>query len=227
MTLSLAGRTAAPAAHAVPVRSGGFGGAEGLARYLLAERIDAVIDATHPYAAVISANAVTAASGTGVPLLAIRRPPWIATKGDDWIEAADAGDAVRRSAARRAAFFSRLGATSSRHSRRRRSIIISCAASIRSIRRCALPHAVYVTARGPFKQDDERALLAAHKIEVIVAKNSGGEATYGKIAAARTLGIAVIILRRPALPEAVGVESLDDALAWLDHALASRAARGE
>jgi precorrin-6A/cobalt-precorrin-6A reductase len=89
VTLSLAGRTAAPAVQPVPVRIGGFGGAAGLARYLSAEGIDVLIDATHPYAAVISANAARAAQSAGVPLLALRRPPWRPAAGDRWIEVAD------------------------------------------------------------------------------------------------------------------------------------------
>src|SRR5258708_36175281 len=85
-TLSLAGRPATPVVQPVPVRIGGFGGAQGLADYLATERIDALIDATHPYAAVIAANAARAAGATGVPLLALRRPPWVAVGGDRWIE---------------------------------------------------------------------------------------------------------------------------------------------
>src|ERR1700686_57100 len=95
VTLSLAGRTANPAAQPVPVRIGGFGGAEGLAAYLAAERIDALIDATHPYAAIIAANAARARRAAGVPLLALRRPAWVAVAGDRWSEAADAGAAMQ------------------------------------------------------------------------------------------------------------------------------------
>src|SRR5262244_4450006 len=94
VTVSLAGRTAAPATHAVPVRIGGFGGAEGLGEYLTAERVDALIDATHPYAAIISSNAADAAAATRVPLLALRRPPWMPLPGDRWIEAANTDTAV-------------------------------------------------------------------------------------------------------------------------------------
>src|SRR5215472_2761200 len=90
-TVSLAGRTTAPAAYAVPVRVGGFGGAEGLSQYLTAERVDALVDATHPYAAIISANAADAR----VALLALRRPPWVALAGDRWIEVSDAAAAVQ------------------------------------------------------------------------------------------------------------------------------------
>ena len=94
VTLSLAGRTATPAVQPVPVRVGGFGGVGGLADYLLAEHVDALIDATHPYAAIISANAARAAQSTGVPLLALRRPPWIPVAGDRWIDVADIPAAV-------------------------------------------------------------------------------------------------------------------------------------
>ena len=81
----------------------------------------------------------------------------------------------------------------------------------------AVPHATYIQARGPFREADDRALLAAHAIDVVVSKNSGGDAAYGKIAAARALGIAVVLLRRPALPEVPAVERIADAVAWLDH----------
>jgi precorrin-6A/cobalt-precorrin-6A reductase len=218
VTLSLAGRTANPAAQPVPVRSGGFGGAEGLAAYLKTERIDALIDATHPYAAIIAANAAQAARAAGVPLLALRRPAWVAVAGDRWIEAADAsaamqalGDAPRR-------VFLALG---------RNDIAPFVAAPqhhylVRSVDPVEpplrVPHASYVIGRGPFAQADDRALLAAHRIEIVVCKNSGGDATYGKIAAARALGIDVVMLRRPALPAVPAVETVADAVAWIDHA---------
>src|SRR5260370_1927996 len=95
VTLSVGGRTASPVGEPVPVRIGGFGGAEGLAAHLATERIDALIVATHPYAANIAANAARAALSAGVPLLALRRPPWVAVAGDRWIEADDAAAAVR------------------------------------------------------------------------------------------------------------------------------------
>src|SRR6202140_150664 len=95
ITRCLAGRTATPASKPVPVRIGGFGGAAGLAEFLVSERMDALIDATHPYANVISANAVEAARRSDVPLIALRRPPWIAVSGDRWIEVSDVREAVR------------------------------------------------------------------------------------------------------------------------------------
>src|SRR5580698_2495853 len=86
ITLSLAGRTASPVPHAVPVRVGGFGGAAGLADYLVEERVEALIDATHPYATVISENAIASVRQTGVPFMTLRRAPWTKIAGDRWIE---------------------------------------------------------------------------------------------------------------------------------------------
>ena len=90
----------------------------------------------------------------------------------------------------------------------------------------AVPRAFYVTGRGPFSEEDDNTLLIEHDIDVIVAKNSGGGATYGKIAAARALGLPVILLRRPVTPQVTAAETVDDAVAWLDHTLTLRAARG-
>lgn len=226
MTLSLAGRTAAPAALPVPVRSGGFGGVAGLADYLTAERIGALIDATHPYAAVISGNAAQAARSANVPLLAFRRPAWARREGDRWTEVADVNAAVEALGEKPRHVFLALG---------RKEVAPFAQAPqhhylVRSVDPIdpplAVPHADYILARGPFGEDDERTLLTTRGIEVIVSKNSGGSATYGKIAAARALGIDVIVLRRPDLPDVPAVETVDAALAWLDHALAPQAVRG-
>lgn len=226
VTLSLAGRTAAPAALPVPVRIGGFGGAEGLADYLAAERIEALIDATHPYAAVISANAAIAARSAGVPLLALRRPPWAPVDGDRWIDVADTDQAVRALGTTPRRVFLALG---------RQEIAPFVRAPqhhylVRSVDpiepKLAVPHADYILARGPFSEEEDRALLTAHHIDVVVSKNSGGSATYGKIAAARALGVSVILLRRPALPDVRTVERVEAVLAFLDHALAPQAERG-
>jgi precorrin-6A/cobalt-precorrin-6A reductase len=217
VTLSLAGRTANPAAQAVPVRIGGFGGAEGLARHLAAERIDALIDATHPYAAIMSANAAQAAASTGVPLLALRRPPWTPVAGDRWIDAENTRAAVAALGGMPRQVFLALG---------RKDLAPFEEAPqhhylVRSVDPVepplAVPNASYVTGRGPFTEADDRTLLDAHGIEIVVAKNSGGSATYSKIAAARSLGLAVILLRRPRLPQVPAVATIADALAWIDH----------
>jgi precorrin-6A/cobalt-precorrin-6A reductase len=226
VTLSLAGRTAAPVPHAVPVRVGGFGGAAGLADYLVAEHVDALIDATHPYATIISENAIAAARQTAVPFMTLRRPPWAAVAGDRWIEANDAKAAMSAIGQERRSVFVALGRNELKP--------FAGAPQHRYLVRSVdpvdpplpLPQVTYVTARGPFSEADDRALMAAHAIEVVIAKNSGGGAAYGKIAAARTLGIEVIMLRRPAAPDAPAVDTVDEAIAWLDHALTSAAARG-
>ncbi|MGD9501365.1 MAG: cobalt-precorrin-6A reductase [Methyloceanibacter sp.] len=226
VTVSLAGRTAAPLPQAAPVRSGGFGGAEGLARYLAAEKIDVLIDATHPFAATISANAARAAASAGVKLIALRRPPWAKVAGDDWNEVDTVEDAVRALGETPRRVFVALG----------RNELQPFAAApqhfylIRSVDPVdpplAVPNASYIAARGPFDANADRDLLARHKIEVIVAKNSGGDATYGKIEAARALRLPVIVLKRPALPKADSVASVAEVVALLDHALTLSAARG-
>jgi precorrin-6A/cobalt-precorrin-6A reductase len=226
ITLSLAGRTAAPAAQPVPVRVGGFGGAAGLAEYLVNERIDALIDATHPYANVISANAVAATRRSGVPSIALRRPPWIAIGGDRWIEVNDVREAVQAIGQTPHRVFVALG--------RNELAPFDDAPQhyylIRSVDPVdpplPLPHVGYVTGRGPFGEADDHALMTEHRIDVVVAKNSGGTATYGKIAAARVLGIDVIMLRRPLPPDGAAVETIEDVIVWLDHALTSATARG-
>src|SRR5262249_45552320 len=226
ITVSLAGRTAAPAAQPVPVRIGGFGGAEGLAAYLRAERIAALIDATHPYAATISDNAARAAAVAGVRLLALRRSPWQQTARDRWTEVADVPAAVRALGSTPRHVFLALG-------RKELGPFVSAPQPhylVRSVDPVdpplAVPHATYLVARGPFAEAAERELLVARGIDAIVSKNSGGEATYGKITAARSLGVEVIMLRRPPLPAVPSVASVEEAAAWLGHALASVAARG-
>jgi precorrin-6A/cobalt-precorrin-6A reductase len=226
VTLSLAGRTAAPVAHAVPIRVGGFGGAEGLAAHLVAEHIDILIDATHPYATMISANAAAAARITRVPFLVLHRPPWTAVAGDRWIEVDDTAAAVRAIGHKIRNVFVTLG---------RNDIAAFTDAPLhnylfRSVDPIdpplPLPHVTYITARGPFREANERALMTVHNINVVISKNSGGNAAYGKIAAARALGIEVIMVRRPAQPDAAAVTTIEDAVSWLDHALTSAAARG-
>jgi precorrin-6A/cobalt-precorrin-6A reductase len=222
VTVSLAGRTTTPATHAVPVRSGGFGGTEGLRQYLTAEGVDALVDATHPYAAIISANAADAAAATRVPLLALHRPPWVALPGDRWIEVADAAAAVQALGEAPRRVFLALGKGEIRTFARapQHHYLVRSVEPVEPP--LAVPHASYVTGRGPFTEADDRALLGAHAIDLVVARNSGGTATYGKIAAARALGLPVILLRRPALPAVPSVETVEEALRWLDHALMLR-----
>jgi precorrin-6A/cobalt-precorrin-6A reductase len=226
VTLSLAGRTASPVPHPVPVRIGGFGGAHGLADHLAAARIDVLIDATHPYATVISENAAAAAREAKVAFVALRRPPWTAVAGDRWTEVSNAAAAAAAIGPESRNVFVALGrndlapfAGAPQH----RYLIRSVDPVEPPLR---LPSVTYITARGPFGEAEDRALMSGHGIEVVVSKNSGGNAAYGKIAAARALGIDVIMLRRAPPPDVPAVGTVDEAVAWLDHALTVAAVRG-
>jgi precorrin-6A/cobalt-precorrin-6A reductase len=225
-TLSLAGRTTTPLAQPVPVRSGGFGGIDGLARYLRENRIDALIDATHPYAAAISAHAASAAAQTDTPLLTLRRPSWHEVPGDRWTHVQSATDAVYALGHQPRNVFLALGRQE-----------IDCFSEapqhrylIRSVDpvepRLAVPHAHYIQGRGPFSEEADHALLREHAIDIIVAKNSGGAATYGKIAAARVLGIPVLLLKRPPESASRCVATVDEAMLWVDHVLKAEVDRG-
>lgn len=226
VTLSLAGRTREPATQPVPVRVGGFGGPAGLADYLRAERVALLIDATHPYASQISRNAAEAARQAGMPILALRRSPWLQVEGDRWTEVGSVAEAVTALGPAPRRVFLALG---------RQEVAPFEAAPqhqylVRSVDPIEppldVPDARYIIARGPFDEVAEHALLGENRIEVIVAKNSGGSATYGKIAAARALGVEVILIRRPELPEVPTAETVDDAVAMAAHAV-SLAKRGE
>ncbi len=223
--LSLAGRTRHPAAAALPTRVGGFGGVDGLTAYLMERRVDCLVDATHPYAAQISANAARASVAAGVPLLGLRRPAWPRLEGDLWQEVPDAKGAVAALGEQPRRVFLAMG---------RLELPAFAAAPqhhylIRSVDppgRLELPNTEVITARGPFEAAAEEALLRDHAIEVLVCKNSGGSATYGKIEAARKLRIPVIMLARPELPGVESVESAEAALAWLTAAHEALARRG-
>lgn len=209
VTLSLAGRTAQPQLPPgrVRVRTGGFGGAEGLADHLRREAVRALVDATHPFAARMSAHAIRAARLAGVPLIAVVRPAWVRQAGDRWIEVADMAGAVAALGAGAQTVFLAIGRqevaafrqanfrqANFRQASRHRYVV-------RSVDPVAPEHlppgAAVVLARGPFAEEEERRLFETHGVTVIVAKNSGGEATYGKIAAARRLGLPVVMVRRP------------------------------
>jgi precorrin-6A/cobalt-precorrin-6A reductase len=226
VTMSLAGRTAAPAAQPVPVRRGGFGGPEGLAEYLREQRVDFLIDATHPYANTISSNAVRAALKTNTPVLALRRPAWVAVPGDEWIDVADAEEAVGALGDEPRRVFLAVG---------RQELAPFSGASqhcyvIRSVDPVVppldVPQVHSILARGPFTEDEDRGVLESFGIDAIVAKNSGGTATYSKIAAARTLGIPVVMFKRPVAPECPSVATVAEAVNWLDHSVGFAVPRG-
>jgi precorrin-6A/cobalt-precorrin-6A reductase len=218
VTLSLAGRTSAPLHQHVPTRHGGFGGVEGMVEYLSAAHIDLLIDATHPYAARISANAVRAARESGVPFLAIRRPPWTSVPGDRWMEVSDVAGAVTALGEQPQRVFLALGRQDLQpfvHAPQHHYLIRSVDPVVPPL---AVPDARYILARGPFEEAADRDLLRSNRIASVVAKNSGGEATYSKIAAARSLGMKVVLVHRPPQPAGPSVATVQEALSWIDWA---------
>ncbi|MGW8137044.1 cobalt-precorrin-6A reductase [Sphingomonas zeae] len=214
--LSYAGRTEHPRAQAIPIRVGGFGGVEGLADHLKREGVTHLVDATHPFAARISANAIAAAARAGVPLLALTRPEWVEGPGDRWIRVADTEQAIAALGTDPSRAFLALGrqtigdfAKAPQHFYLLR--FVDAAAPP------AWPHHHLVVDRGPFTPAGELALLREHRIEVIVAKNAGGTGACAKLDAARALGLPVVMIDRPFIPPRPQVDSVAAVLDWLDH----------
>ncbi len=215
VTTSLAGRTRKPAALPGQVRVGGFGGAAGLARYLSREGVHRVVDATHPFAAAISAHAAEACREKGVPRLALVRPAWKQRSGERWIEVGDAAAAAAALPGLGARVFLTLGARGLEHFAALAGIWFLVRLIERPARPLPLPDHHLILGRGPFDLEAERALTKRHRIDALVTKASGGEATYAKIAAARLEGVPVVMIRRPPQISGESVASVDQALAWL------------
>ncbi len=224
--LSLAGRTAEPMTQPVATRSGGFGGSDGLAGFLAAEKFDLMIDATHPYAARISHNAAIAAGQTGIPFFALRRSAWKPEAGDHWTNVRSVADAVEALGKSPKRVFLAIGRQEAFHfeSAPQHNYLIRSVDPVTP--RLEIPEAHYILATGPFKESDERELLIENRIDAIVAKNSGGTATYGKIAAARALDIAVIMVERQQPADVRTVETVKDALGLIDHLFSPEMNRG-
>ncbi|OWV73988.1 cobalt-precorrin-6A reductase [Rhizobium sp. R339] len=224
--LSLAGRTEQPAAQPVPVRIGGFGGAAALADFLKAGEYDLLVDATHPFAERISANAAFAAETTGIAAIALRRPEWRRQPGDRWQEVRGIPAAIEALGPSPRRVFLAAG----RQGAHRVEAAPQHFYLIRSVDRVEPPLALakveYILDRGPFTLEDECALLRKHGIDVIIAKNSGGGATYAKIEAARLLGIEVMMVVRETGPEVAVVETVEAALAAIDHLFPPAMKRG-
>ncbi|WP_055585696.1 cobalt-precorrin-6A reductase [Peterkaempfera griseoplana] len=215
VTVSLAGRVAQPRLPAGRLRVGGFGGAAGLADWLRAHPVDAVIDATHPFARSISVHAAEAAAALHLPLLALRRPGWAAVPGDRWHRADSLGHAAALLPALGQRVFLTIG-------RQEISVFAGLtglwflARSIEPPEPPLPPRTRVLLDRGPFTVAGERALLREHRIDVVVSKDSGGAATAAKLTAARELGLPVLLVRRPPLPAGVPVAADPAAAAdWL------------
>jgi precorrin-6A/cobalt-precorrin-6A reductase len=214
---SYAGRTQIPLGHSLPVRIGGFGGAEGLADFIRLERITHVIDATHPFAADMSHSAVAACAATRTPLIALERAPWCKTPGDNWIEVPNIAAAVAALPDTPARVFLAIG-------RQHLLPFVAKPQHAYTLRFVDPPEdapplreAQIIVSRGPFTLVGELELMRARSIELLVARNSGGSGARAKIDAARELGLPVVMVARPALPERPSVASVQQVLAWLGH----------
>lgn len=215
---TLAGRVASPRLPAGEVRIGGFGGPGGLAEWLRRERVEAIVDATHPFAERISASAQEAARLAGVPLLMLRRPGWTAGPGDDWRRVSSLDEAARLLPGTGRRAFLTTG--------RQGLPAFAGVAGVWFLIRCVdppdpplPPDLELLLARGPYTVDGELALMSEHRVDVLVTKDSGGSATAAKLEAARRLGLPVIVVQRPAAPEVLTVETVEEALSWLDSAV--------
>ena len=213
---SYGGRTRAPADQPLPTRIGGFGGVSGLADYIRRERITHVIDATHPFAAEMSRHAVQACAQTGTPLIALERAPWTRAPGDNWIEVADVTAAAAALPESPANVFLAIG-------RQHIAPFASKPQHTYTLRFVDPPEAPLlfaadvIVSRGPFTFDGELEMMCARGIAWIVARNSGGDGARAKIDAARMLGLPVIMIERPELPERLRVESVGEIMQWLGH----------
>ncbi|MCH8612706.1 cobalt-precorrin-6A reductase [Arsenicicoccus dermatophilus] len=214
VTYSLAGVTSAPRLPTVAVRVGGFGGVDGLARHLRDEQVDVVVDATHPFAARMSHHAAAAGAATGVPVVALRRPGWIEQPGDDWHRVTTLAEAAHVAAALGRRIFLTTGRQEVDEFCRLRDTF--CLVRAVDPPDALPPYAELVLAKGPFTVADELALIREHALDVIVTKDSGGDATSAKLEAARRLRLPVVMVDRPAVPDVPEVGTPEAALAWLD-----------
>jgi precorrin-6A/cobalt-precorrin-6A reductase len=202
------------------VRVGGFGGADGLRDYLRSARIDLLVDATHPFAAVISGNAAEACAVAGVPRLMLVRPAWRPEPGDQWQEV----DSLAQAAALLPRIARRVFLTTGPGGIEAFTQVVGVWFLVRLFTQPSaplpLPAHQTLVARPPFTRDGERRVLGEHRIDALVTKNSGGP-TETKLTAAREAGVRVIMIRRPKLPAGELVESADTAIAWLRNNLTS------
>jgi precorrin-6A/cobalt-precorrin-6A reductase len=211
---SLAGRVRDPLLPAGEVRVGGFGGVEGLAGWLEDERVGLVVDATHPYAAIMQANAAAACGRLGLPRLRLARPGWRERDGDRWRWVGSLDEA--------AAALPSLGARVFLTTGRQGLASFAGLDRLWFLIRCVdppsgplPPHRKVLLARGPYDRERERALMGRFAVEVLVTKDSGGSLTAGKLAAARDLGLPVVVVRRPPAPPGPSVTGVDEAVAWV------------
>jgi len=214
---SYAGRTQSPVRQSLPIRTGGFGGVTGLIAFIRAEQITHVIDATHPFAAEMSRHAVAACAALEIPLIALERAPWTRVEGDRWIEVDNIDAAVAALPETPARVFLAIGrqhlapfAAKPQHGYTLRFVDPPDG-------KLPLPDPDIIVSRGPFTLEGDLELMRTRNIAWVVARNSGGAGARAKIDAARALGLPVVMIARPALPERRREESVEEVLAWLGH----------
>ncbi|MCI4592076.1 cobalt-precorrin-6A reductase [Sphingobium sp. BYY-5] len=225
-TFSYAGRTENPRPQPLPLRIGGFGGVRGLVDYLRAHRFTHLVDATHPFAATMSAHAVEAARATGIAHVALTRAPWSPTSGDRWTHVLDIPAAVAALAGPARRVMLALG----------RQHVEAFAAQpqhhyvLRFVDAPDMPPALpdhrLIVDRGPYTVEGDSRLIQDHAVDIIVSKNSGGDGAAAKLAAARQLDLPVLMIDRPALPDRTEFYRPEDVLDWIGHGTSPVAQRG-
>jgi precorrin-6A/cobalt-precorrin-6A reductase len=210
---SLAGRVAEPVLPPGEVRIGGFGGADGLAEWLRQNPVRGVVDATHPFAATMTAHAAAAAAATGTPILRLQRPGWTAQPGDHWRWVDSLDEAAAAVAGFRHVFVTTGRRNLDAFAALDQEVVVR---SVDPPEPPLPPHTTVVLERGPFTVDEELALMREHSVDVLVTKDSGSALIAAKLTAARQLGIPVVMVRRPPLPDGVPVvATVEEARAWL------------
>ncbi|WP_323034701.1 cobalt-precorrin-6A reductase [Pararhodobacter sp.] len=214
-TLSYMGRVERPKPQPIPVRIGGFGGVPGLIQYLRDQQITHLVDATHPFAAQMSTNAVAATQETGVPLIALTRPKWEPGPGDRWHQVPDMAAAVAALSGPPQNIMLAIGrmhlaqfAAQPQHNYLLR--LVDAPTEVPP-----LPHHTVIIDRGPFSAEADRALMQTHQIALVVSKNAGGTGSLSKLQAARVLGLPVLMIERPLLPPRQETHTLADVLAFV------------
>ncbi len=214
-TLSLAGRVERPIQTPIPMRIGGFGGAEGLVDYVNSQSITHIVDATHPFAAQMSANACRASAETGVPLVAMSRPPWDEQSGDNWHRVPDiaaANDWLNGATRRVMLAVGRMHLDAFLPNAQNFYLLRLVDPPKEPLK---FPQHHIIVSRGPFLAKDDCKLMQEFEIELVVSKNSGGTGAYSKIEAARKLGLPVLIIDRPSLHYREEVRTVAEVLSWI------------
>jgi precorrin-6A/cobalt-precorrin-6A reductase len=216
--LSYAGRVAQPKAQPIAVRVGGFGGVNGLVRHLREEQVTHVVDATHPFAARMSANAVAACAECGLPLLALTRPGWQAGPGDRWQPVPDLPAAVAALSGPPRRVMLALGRMHlSAFAAQPQHHYILRLVDLPELRP-PLPQHTVIVSRGPFDLNGDIALLRAQRVDVLVCKNAGGTGAEAKLHAARELQLPIVMVARPPLPARQEATRVAEVLQWLEAA---------